>query len=69
MREPPTNRTRAPTPLVFGGNPFNRTPTRPISLPDEVKDHVYNTQAEAFRELLAPWGLADRELRPAFDRA
>lgn len=45
----------------------NRTPTRPISLPEEVRDQVYNTQAQAFRQLLAPWGLANLELRPAFD--
>jgi hypothetical protein len=45
----------------------NRTPTRPISLPDDVRDYVYRTQAQAFRELLSPWGLSALELRPAFD--
>ena len=47
----------------------NRTPTRPISLPEEVRDRAYHTQAEAFRNLLAPWGMADLPLRPAFDQA
>jgi hypothetical protein len=55
-----------PTGLIYVVD-ANRTPTRPISLPEEVRDHVYNTQAEAFRELLAPWGLSTLELRPAFD--
>lgn len=57
-----------PTGLIYVVD-ANRTPTRPISLPEEVHDSVYNTQAKAFRELLAPWGLAELALRPAFGRA
>lgn len=55
-----------PTGLIYVVD-ANRTPTRPISLADEIQDEVYNSQAEAFRELLAPWGLSTLELRPAFD--
>lgn len=55
-----------PTGLIYVVD-CNRTPTRPIALPDALRDDVYSTQAEAFRELLAPWGLSTLELRPAFD--
>lgn len=36
----------------------NRTPTRPHHLPEKEWAQVYDTQTEAFKALLAPWGLA-----------
>ena len=41
----------------------NRTPSRPRNLPERDWPRVYDAQAAAFRELLAPWGLADLPLR------
>jgi hypothetical protein len=41
----------------------NRTPTRPHQLPERDWPRVYDTQAEAFRALLGPWGLAGLPLR------
>jgi len=35
----------------------NRTPTRPIKLPEKEWARVYDAQAEGFRALLAPWGI------------
>jgi hypothetical protein len=55
-----------PTGLIYVVD-CNRTPTRAFSLPIEVWPHVYETQAAAFRELLAPWGLDGIELRDGFD--
>jgi len=43
----------------------NRTPTRPHNLPQRDWPRVYDTQAAAFRELLAPWGLAELPLLQA----
>jgi hypothetical protein len=55
-----------PTGLIYVVD-ANRTPTRAYHLPNEVWPRVYETQAMAFRELLAPWGLAQVELRDGFD--
>ncbi|MEP7360069.1 MAG: hypothetical protein ABI744_00685 [Chloroflexota bacterium] len=45
----------------------NRTPTRPHNLPEPEWVKVYDIQAAAFRELLAPWGLANLPLHNVTD--
>jgi hypothetical protein len=50
-----------PTGLIYVVD-ANRTPTRPHNLPRADWPRVYDTQAAAFRELLAPWGLAELPL-------
>jgi hypothetical protein len=46
-----------PTGLIYVVD-ANRTPTRPHNLPEKEWVAVYDTQAAAFKALLAPWGLA-----------